>query len=207
MSLPSLAHEKEKLILDAAENRFARFGFSKVTMDEIAQDIGLAKASLYYYYPTKENIFRAVIARKQDKFLQNTKGILQHPDPAREKLKAYVRQRIALGNQLLNFSSLNSTFWQESKPGFKDLFVAFSRQEMNIITTIVSEGKQNDEFEVASPEKTAELILHVLQGLRLRFFQATQAHGETHEQIENFETEVELLIETLLQGIVKRSAL
>ena len=206
MTLPNLAHEKEKLILDAAENRFARFGFSKVTMDEIAQDIGLAKASLYYYYPTKENIFRAVIARKQDKFLENTKGILQHPDPAREKLKAYVRQRIALGNQLLNFSSLNSTFWQESKPGFKDLFVAFSRQEMNIITTIVSEGKQNDEFEVASPEKTAELILHVLQGLRLRFFQATQAHGETHEQIENFETEVELLIETLLQGIVKRSA-
>ena len=207
MTLPNLAHEKEKLILDAAENRFARFGFSKVTMDEIAQDIGLAKASLYYYYPTKENIFRAVIARKQDKFLENTKGILQHPDPAREKLKAYVRQRIALGNQLLNFSSLNSTFWQESKPGFKDLFVAFSRQEMNIITTIVSEGKQNDEFEVASPEKTAELILHVLQGLRLRFFQATQAHGETHEQIEDFEKQVELLIDTLLQGIMKRSAL
>ncbi|MCX6143120.1 MAG: TetR/AcrR family transcriptional regulator [Ignavibacteriales bacterium] len=207
MALPNLAHEKEKHILDAAENRFARFGFSKVTMDEIAQDIGLAKASLYYYYPTKENIFRAVIARKQDKFLQNTKGILQHPDPAREKLKAYVRQRIALGNQLLNFSALNSTFWQESKPGFKDLFVTFSRQEMDMITTIVSEGKQNNEFEVASPEKTAELILHVLLGLRLRFLQATQAHGETREQIENFEQQVDFLIDTLLQGIVKRSSL
>jgi len=206
MALPHLAHEKEKLILDAAENRFARFGFSKVTMDEIAQDIGMAKASLYYYYPAKENIFHAVIAREQDEFLQLTRGILQHPNPASEKLKAYVRQRIALGNQLLNLSALSSRFWQESKPGIKDLFVSFARQEMNIITTIVSEGKQNREFEVASPEKTAELIQHVLQGLRLRFFQATQTHGETREQFENFENQIDLLMETLLQGIATRKA-
>jgi TetR/AcrR family transcriptional regulator len=207
MTLPNLANEKEKLILDAAENRFARFGFSKVTMDEIAQDVGMAKASLYYYYPTKENIFRAVIAREQDQFLQTTKGILQRPAPAREKLKSYVRQRIALGNQLLNLSALNSTFWQESKPVIKDLFVSFSHHELSIITAIVSEGKRNQEFEVASSEKTAELILHVLQGLRLRFLRATQDHGETQVQIENFEKQVDLLIETLLQGIAKRSVL
>jgi len=207
MTLSNLASEKEKLILDAAENRFARFGFSKVTMDEIAQDIGLAKASLYYYYPTKENIFRAVVAREQEKFLRHTKDILQHIKPAREKLKTYVRQRIVLGNQLLNLSALSSTFWQESKPGFKDLFVSFSRQEIGIITAIVSEGKHNHEFEVSSPEKTAELVVHLLQGLRLRFLQSTKTHGETREHIENFETQVELLVDTLLHGIVKQSAL
>ena len=88
MAIPNLAREKETLILDAAQNRIARFGFSKVTMDEIAQDIGLAKASLYYYYPTKEHIFRAVVAREQDKFLQQTKKILQQSGPAGKKLKA-----------------------------------------------------------------------------------------------------------------------
>ena len=207
MALPNLVHAKENLILDAAQNRFARFGFSKVTMDEIAQGIGLSKASLYYYYPTKENIFRAVIAREQERFLQQTKGILQYPIPAGEKLKSYLRERIAHGNQLLNLNALSSTFWQKSKPGFRDLFAAFSRQEMNIITAIVSEGKQSGEFEVASPEKTAELVLHVLQGLRLRFFQAAQTQGETSLQFENFEKQVELLMETLLQGIIKRNAL
>jgi TetR/AcrR family transcriptional regulator len=205
MGLPNLANEKERLILDAAENRFARFGFSKVTMDEIAQDMGLAKASLYYYYPTKENIFRAVVAREQEKFLQSTKDILRHVNPAREKLKTYVRQRIVLGNQLLNLSALSSTFWQESKPGFRDLFVSFSRQEINIITGIVDEGKNNHEFEVTSPERTAELIVYVLQGLRLRFLHSTQNHGETREHIENFEKQIDLLVETLLHGIVKRS--
>jgi TetR/AcrR family transcriptional regulator len=206
MAIPHPGNEKEKLILDAAENRFARFGFSKVTMDEIAQDIGLAKASLYYYYPTKENIFRAVVAREQEKFLQYTKEILRDIKPAGEKLRTYVRQRIVLGNQLMNLSALSSSFWQESKPGFRDLFVAFSREEIGIITAIIIEGKHSDEFQVASPEKTAELVVHVLQGLRLRFFHVTQTHNETHEHIENFEKQVDLLMNTLLHGIVKRSA-
>jgi AcrR family transcriptional regulator len=204
MAIPNLAHEKETLILDAAQNRIARFGFSKVTMDEIAQDIGLAKASLYYYYPTKEHIFRAVVAREQDKFLQQTKKILQQSGPAGKKLKAYVRERISLGKQLISLTALNSTIWQESKPGVRDLFVAFSRQEMNNITSIVSEGEQSGEFDVASPEKTAELILYVLQGLRLRFLQATQNQRETRIQIDHFEKQVDLLVEILLHGIVKR---
>jgi AcrR family transcriptional regulator len=69
MNMPDLGHEKEHLILDAAQNRFARFGFSKVTMDEIAEDVGMAKASLYYYYPSKEDVFRAVLRREQEQFL------------------------------------------------------------------------------------------------------------------------------------------
>ena len=118
-----------------------------------------------------------------------------------------MKQRIALGNQLLNLSALSSAFWQESKPGLRDLFVAFSHQEMDIITAIVKDGKQNGEFEVEFPEKTAELLLHVLQGLRLRFLQATQAQGETSAQIDSFEKQVDLLIDTLLHGIVTKKAL
>ena len=41
------AGRKEKAILEAARKRFAYFGFSKITMDEIASDVALGKASLY----------------------------------------------------------------------------------------------------------------------------------------------------------------
>ena len=47
-----LTRDKEEVILRSAQRRFASFGYSKVTMDEIAEDIGMAKASLYYYFPT-----------------------------------------------------------------------------------------------------------------------------------------------------------
>lgn len=51
--------EKEQAILKAARERFAQFGFNKSTMDEIASDVELGKASLYYYFPAKEDLFRA----------------------------------------------------------------------------------------------------------------------------------------------------
>lgn len=205
MSLPGLAQEKEKLILDAAQDKFARFGFSKVTMDEIAEDIGLAKASLYYYYPTKEHIFRGVIRREQEEFLKRSATILDKPAPASQKLTTYVRLRIVLGNQLHNLSALNAKLWQDVKPGFRDLFVAFADQELQLITRILREGKKNGEFHVASPEKTAEMFLHVLQGLRLRFAKSFQDDGEQEKHLHEFEKETDHLVETMLCGMVKRT--
>jgi TetR/AcrR family transcriptional regulator len=208
MAIPNIGHDKEKLILDAAQIRFARFGFSKVTMDEIAQDMGLAKASLYYYYPTKESLFRAVIAREQEKFLQQTKEIITNDSTtASLKLKFYVKQRLVLGKQLLTLNALTSVLLTESKPGFRDLFAEFSRQELAAIAAIIGKGQESGEFEVAHPMETAELLLHTLQGLRLRFLQSAQTHSEDTLNNEKFEQQVSLLLETLLQGIVKRNAL
>ena len=58
---PAKEQEKEAAILKSAQKRFMTYGYSKVTMDEIAEDIGMAKASLYYYFQTKDDIFRGVI--------------------------------------------------------------------------------------------------------------------------------------------------
>lgn len=51
---------KVVIILEAARKRFAHFGISKTTMNEIAADIGMSKASLYYYFPDKEKLFVAL---------------------------------------------------------------------------------------------------------------------------------------------------
>jgi AcrR family transcriptional regulator len=205
LSLPTLTQEKESLILDAAQDRFARFGFSKVTMDEIAEDIGMAKASLYYYYPTKEYIFRAVIKREQEVFLQQTAVIVDKPCEAGRKLTDYVRRRIDLGRQLHNLSALNAKLWQNMKPGFRDLFAAFAQEELQLITRILREGKKSGEFSIHAPEKTAEMLLHVLHGLRLRLTQASQFQGDERLDFDGFEKETDLLMETVLHGMKKRN--
>ena len=44
-------------ILDTARALFRQSGFKKTTMGDIARSLGKAKSSLYYYYPSKEDIF------------------------------------------------------------------------------------------------------------------------------------------------------
>ncbi len=48
-------------ILSAAENIFARFGFRRASMGQIADEAGLTRQALYHHYPSKEALFRAVV--------------------------------------------------------------------------------------------------------------------------------------------------
>ncbi|MFW6389223.1 MAG: TetR/AcrR family transcriptional regulator, partial [Marinilabiliaceae bacterium] len=48
-------------ILKSARELFAKFGYRKTTMEDIAQALRKGKSSLYYYFKNKEEIFQAVI--------------------------------------------------------------------------------------------------------------------------------------------------
>ncbi|WP_312137536.1 TetR/AcrR family transcriptional regulator [Sphingobacterium sp.] len=48
-------------IIEAALKRFSHFGFQKTTMNEIADDLRITKANLYYYYPDKTSLILAVL--------------------------------------------------------------------------------------------------------------------------------------------------
>ena len=64
--------ERRKVILEAAKNRFQRFGYSKTTMDEIAGDAGISKGTIYLYFESKEDIFNDLLgkeAREMGRFL------------------------------------------------------------------------------------------------------------------------------------------
>ena len=55
-------------ILSAAQKRFGLYGLEKTSMKEIAADLGMSKASLYYYFPDKEGLFKAVVEMEQEEF-------------------------------------------------------------------------------------------------------------------------------------------
>ena len=77
---------KEKEIIEAARNRFAHYGFSKVTMEEVALDVGMGKASLYYYFPNKEDLFKSVIQKEQDLFVEEIKNLIRQNLTATKKI-------------------------------------------------------------------------------------------------------------------------
>jgi TetR/AcrR family transcriptional regulator len=92
---------KEKEILKAARSRFAHYGFSKVTMEEIAADVGMGKASLYYYYPTKEDLFKSVIHKEQNVFIGEIEKLFCRKISAENKLRNYVKKRLEYFQELI----------------------------------------------------------------------------------------------------------
>lgn len=65
-------------ILDHSRNIFFRFGYSKVSMDELVYEIGISKATLYRYYRSKEDLFEAVVDDFFDEIEEDIHHILNN---------------------------------------------------------------------------------------------------------------------------------
>ena len=59
-----MKNSKQELIIEVAQKLFARYGFKKTTIDEIARLAHIAKGGIYYYFDSKEDIFRAVLEKE-----------------------------------------------------------------------------------------------------------------------------------------------
>jgi TetR/AcrR family transcriptional regulator len=198
--------KRETLILDAAKRRFAVYGLSKVTMDEVAGDVGMGKASLYYYFPTKEELFRGVIQREQERLIASLDELRARDISAGRKLRQYVERRIRYSSELLNLRSLGPPAWLSSRPPLLDLVESLAAKELSLLTELLRAGKQSGEFVVRSPKKTARLILHVLQGLRWRTAQWALVQERPAEVSEEIAGEMRFLIELIVRGLSKTNS-
>jgi TetR/AcrR family transcriptional regulator len=80
----------EQVILDAAHKVFIRKGLAGARMQEIADEAGINKALLHYYFRGKDQLFEAVFAQVLANFLPVIKNVLEKEMPFREKIILFV---------------------------------------------------------------------------------------------------------------------
>src|SRR5437588_46985 len=64
------APPKRDAILDGAWGVFLKHGYALATMDEIAAAAGVSKRTVYDHFPSKEQLFGAIVERRRDEMLQ-----------------------------------------------------------------------------------------------------------------------------------------
>lgn len=85
----------EALILGGAERVFARAGFGGATMAQIAEEAGVPKPNLHYYFGNKRDLYRAVLNRVLHDWLDPIDVITADAEP-RAALETYIRRKMAL---------------------------------------------------------------------------------------------------------------
>ncbi len=191
---------RQTAILKAAQRRFAQFGHAKVTMDEIAADVGMGKASLYYYYPTKEDLFRAVIDHEQREFLARMEPILRESTSSAQKLRLYLDRRMQYFRDFVNLSSLSMSVFNHADSVMGELFRILTKHDYRMIESILAEGVQRKEFAGIDVHATAGLVVHLLQGLRLRLLKRLGSHVQEEDYAE-LKRDQELLSAILVRGL------
>lgn len=74
-------------ILVAAEELFHRFGYRKTTVAEIAQAVGIAKGAIYLNFPSKEEIFLAIVGRRLEGLSTKLGELVSRPGSPGERIR------------------------------------------------------------------------------------------------------------------------
>ena len=188
-------------ILEAAKDEFSQAGVSKVTMEEIAERAGMGKASIYYYFRTKDALLKAVILREYEEFSRRLEEILPTKTSAADKLRAYEEKRFSYFNKLMAFKLVELAPSLKVKPALLDMFDEFARREMKLIRRVIQEGKDNGEFDIVSVDRIARAFLHLVRGLRLCRIREARGKRIGPETLAQLRRELDLVTGIFLRGI------
>ena len=158
--------QKKDAIIEAALKRFAHFGVAKTTMNEIAHDLAISKASLYYYFPDKISLYaevlKSIIEREKER---DSKDLQNENDPIKTVLH-FLEKRTEFIIKYYNILE----FLKNSAPGLpvelQPLFSHIREQEIKRIAGIIDNGKINNIFNVKNSKSIAELYYDCLEGYR-----------------------------------------
>ncbi len=182
-------------IAEIARDIFAKFGFKKTTMEEIAKAVNKAKSSLYYYFQNKEEVFQAVIEREANVLREKLQKAISQENTPQGKLRAYIVTRMKALKQLANFYSALKDEYLENYKFIEKFRSKYDEEEKSAIIQILKEGIDNGIFEINNVEMTTQAILITLKGFELWVFQGNTKWTEK---------DVDNLLEILFYGIMKK---
>ncbi len=91
---PTISSTRER-ILDSALNIFSRKGYHDSKLDEIVQDSGTSKGSIYFHFPNKERLFLALVDQFADLLEKRVKEAIEPMPAGMERVRVALETTVA----------------------------------------------------------------------------------------------------------------
>ncbi|HHU83080.1 MAG TPA: TetR/AcrR family transcriptional regulator [Firmicutes bacterium] len=185
-----------KNIIEAAREIFARYGFRKATMDDIARAARKGKSSLYHYFTSKEEVFQEVVEGEAAEVKAEISRAVAAEKTPQEKFRAYVITRMTAFKRVANLFSAFKDEYLESYSFIERLRENYNRYEIETITSILKEGLERGAFIVKNLELTAYAIFTAAKGLEYSW--------ALEPDMRKIETNIDSLLDIFFYGLVRR---
>jgi AcrR family transcriptional regulator len=193
---------KKEKILESAYNRFLHYGYSKTTMNEIASDVSMSKALLYYYFPDKSQLYIAVMQKLADDYLALIKSCSEF-----SSLEEAFTVQLTNKNEFilknynffdffrLNEQNLPDAIWEI----IGQIHEAEIEQLANCINAEVKKGIIKP---IADPKAIVDLLLDALHGVRVSTFSQKKMHFPKKDQLDEIHQKRLLLVKIFVKGLM-----
>ncbi len=151
MQTKSKSDEKKEHVLRAASEVFARYSFDKTTLDDIGKRAGLNKASLYYYFKSKEDLFVAVIRAETQTFITDLQAkTLAYPD-VRKQIRFFLTERIRRYGEVLHLTQLSVDNLHPLEPLLEEIHQETKIGELAFLTNLFRKASADNVLALTLP--------------------------------------------------------
>lgn len=193
---------KREKILEASYQRFLHYGYSKTTMNEIAGDLSMSKALLYYYFPDKSQLYVAVMRKLSNDFINK---LIERVAESVNVLSAFKAQidthhEFMVNNyNFFDFFRLND---QNLPAEIWEIIGQIHQTEIDQLAASLVKDIEKGEIEpIDDPAAMIDLILDALHGVRVRSMSHKKTGFPLKEHMEEIYQKRLLLIEIFVRGL------
>ena len=182
--------------MEAALERFVRYGYHKTTVDEIARHAHVGKGTIYFYFKNKEDILQTLVDRELTKgFVEISKAIMEEPSFT-QRLRKLIKISIEYFHQNDLISKVMAQDPDVVLSVIADKNREFQKLSVSGIKAILDEGNKRGEFREVDSEKVGYIIDSLLRSFHYLAYLGLEAYSP--------EDIIEPLCDLLISGLETR---
>jgi AcrR family transcriptional regulator len=186
------------LILDAVDVLLAKFGYKKMTMDDVARQVGIGKGTIYLHFPGKEELILSHIDRIADRIVAKLREIAGSSDsPDRRIRKMLVHRVLFRFDSVAHYSQNLSDLLSSVRTSLLTRREGHFEKEAAMFEDVLREGARLGTLDCPDPRTTSFVLIQSTNSL-LPFSLSARELGRREE----LEDQVGRIADLLIKGLL-----
>ena len=153
-------------ILDATDRLLARYGYKKMTIDDLAREVGIGKGSIYLHFSSKEEIALSHIDRIVERLKANLRTIAAKPTSVDARLTEMLLERVLFRfDSVQHYSQSLNDLLSFLRPKLLERRKQYFDEEARIFADVIAEGQDKSEFVKGDPLDLAQTMVTATNSL------------------------------------------
>jgi TetR/AcrR family fatty acid metabolism transcriptional regulator len=153
--------DKRRRILDSAVKVFAKEGFFKARVSQIAEEAGLAPGTVYLYFKNKEDVLISIFEVRMEDIISRFRAAIMEKEDARSRLECLVRMHLTGFQGDPDLAACFQVELRQSNRFMRESVKSGLQQYLDLIGEIVQQGCRDGSFRKELPTR---LVTHLIFG-------------------------------------------
>ena len=154
------------LILDAVDVLLAKFGYRKMTMDDVARQVGIGKGTIYLHFPGKEELVLAHIDRIADRVIKGLEEAAASSDAPDRRLRRMLVLRVLVRfDSVVHYSQNLSDLLSSVRSALLSRRERHFEREAAVLESVLREGARLGALDCPDPRTTSFVLIRSTNSL------------------------------------------